>query len=511
MTRPARPRGAAAVSAVVLLTVLPGVVAFEAAAEPVPDGSVAAPVVWGPCERSALERVDVDEVPPAAQCGSLTVPVDYSRPDGATAALALIRFPATGDKIGSLVLNPGGPGMSGVASAAYHAAEMPAEVRERFDIVGFDPRGVGLSIPKVVCNSGPEKDAQRAVAFADFSPAGVERLESMEREFAARCLQRTGQEFLANVGTVNVVRDLDRLRAALGDAKLTYLGYSYGTFLGTLYAEAYPDKVRALVLDGAIDPTADPIQVRVDQAAAFQGAFDAYAADCAKDSDCPLGTDPAKAVDAYHDLVNPLVDQPAPTDDPRGLGYADALVATDGSLYYPDFWGDLTEGLRELAGGRGDILLELADFDMGRDESGQYNDWNDTMLAIRCVDTLRITDRARAVEQDRRLREVAPYESYGEFTGFAPLDWCAFWPVPPTNGPRRIVVPGLPPVLVVSTTGDPATPYQAGVTLAQDLGAALLTYNGVQHTIVFNGQECIDAHVTRYLVDLVPTPPGAAC
>lgn len=472
---------------------------------------MAPPVAWGPCNAERLKMVYVDEVPLYAQCGHVSVPIDYAKPDGAQTSLALIRLPATGVKIGSLVLNPGGPGYSGIGSAVFKAATMPVEVRERFDIVGFDPRGVGLSTPAFQCNSGAEKDAMRAVAFADYSPAGVASLEAVEQAFAARCMARMGPEFLANLGVTTVARDLEQLRSALGEDKLNFLGYSYGTLLGSTYAEAYPDKVRAMILDGVVAPDADPIESRVAQSAAFQRAFDEYAADCAKGPGCPLGTDPTKAVAAYHDLINPLVDTPAPTVDPRGLSYADALTATAGSFYDPSYWSDLTEGLRELAAGRGDLLLRLADWEMGRDEFGQYDNVTDYFTAVRCVDTVPILDRAQAVEMDRRLREAIPYESYGDFTGFAPLDWCAFWPVPPSRIPHRPSVAGLPPVLVVSITDDPATPYQAGVDLARDLGAALLTYNAVQHGVVLDGQQCVDQYASDYLVSLTLPPAGAVC
>ncbi|MGI9163978.1 MAG: alpha/beta hydrolase [Mycobacterium sp.] len=467
--------------------------------------TTAAAVTWGPCEVSG------GDLPRGAQCGELAVPVDYSQPDSDVATLALIRFPATGKKIGSLVINPGGPGESGVDAAVSILQDIPAEIRERFDLVGFDPRGVGSSTPAISCNSDADDDAYRADPQVDYSPAGIEHIESTEKQFAQRCVDKVGKNFLANVGTVNVARDLDRLREALGDDKLTYLGYSYGTLIGSAYAEAYPDKVRAMILDGAIDPTTDPIQSDIDQAAAFQQAFDDYAADCAKDRDCPLGTDPAKAVAVYKDLVDPLVTTPAKTTDPRGLGYGDAVTGTITAMYAPSLWKHLTAGLRELTRGRGDTLLDLADSYWDRDEQGRYTNANDALIAINCVDGPPNTDRAKAADEDKKMREVAPFMSYGEFTGNAPLDTCAFWPVPPTSGPHQISAPGLPPVLVVSTTDDPATPYQAGVDLARELGGALLTFDGTQHTVVFEGERCVDEFATDYLVNLTAPPVGTRC
>jgi pimeloyl-ACP methyl ester carboxylesterase len=320
-----------------------------------------------------------------------------------------------------------------------------------------------------------------------------------------------GKEFLANVGTASVVKDLDAMRAALGDDKLTYLGYSYGTRIGSLYAETYPQNVRAMILDGAVDPNADPIEADIRQAAAFQTAFNDYAADCATQSSCPLGTDPAKAVSVYHDLVDPLVDKPAPTKDPRGLSYSDALVGTILPLYSPNLWRHLTQGLSELKKGRGDTMLTLADLYMGRDGDGHYNNSTDVRVAVNCVDEPPVTDKTKVIDEDRRAREAAPFMSYGKFTGHAPLGTCAFWPVPPTSRPHHISVDGLPPILVVSTTNDPATPYQAGVDLAKQLGGSLLTFHGTQHTVVFQGNTCVDDIAATYLVDVTVPPPGAKC
>jgi pimeloyl-ACP methyl ester carboxylesterase len=439
------------------------------------------------------------------------VPVDYSTPDGAIATLALIRYPATGAKIGSLVINPGGPGESGVSAAVDLLDSLPPQIRKRFDVVGFDPRGVASSTPELRCNSNAENDADRADPQVDYSAAGIEHIENSEKEFVQRCVDKMGREFLANIGTASVVKDLDALRAGLGDDKLTYLGYSYGTLIGSAYAEAYPDKVRAMILDGAIDPTADPIQSNIDQSAAFQKAFDDYAADCAKDKHCPLGTDPAKAVDVYRSLVDPLVAKPVHTKDSRGLGYSDAVTGTIMAMYSPSLWRQLTSGLVELSKGHGDELLAMADSYMARDAQGHYTNANDALVAINCVDQPPITDRAKVIDEDRRIREVAPFINYGPFTGNAPLDTCAFWPVPPTTTPHRVSAPGLPPTLVVSTTHDPATPYQAGVDLAKQLGGGLLTYDGTQHTVVFEGDDCIDKYAANYLINLTLPPPNSTC
>ena len=267
-----------------------------------------------------------------------------------------------------------------------------------------------------------------------------------------------------------------------------------------------------MVLDGAVDPDADPIEEIVAQAAGFQGAFDALRRRTAcAGSNCPLGTDPDRAVAEFRALVDPLVDRPAPTDDPRGLSYNDAMTGVQQALYSPGLWRLLTVGLRELRTGTGDTLLDLADQYEGRRSDGTYSNVDDAFNAIRCVDDPRITDRAVVGEADTRYREAAPFLDDGRGTGQAPLDLCAFWPVPTSHATDDAGIPGLPDVVVVSTTEDPATPYQAGVALADSLGGALVTYEGTQHTVVLSGDACIDDAVVAYFVETTPPPAGLTC
>lgn len=465
-------------------------------------------LTWGDCDDLVPERTTV---PASTECSELEVPVDYAKPDGSKAHLAIIKFPAKGTKIGSLLMNPGGPGQSGIEAAVAIVKQLPPEVREKFDFIGFDPRGVGASTPAIECNSDADVDRLRAENDTDYSPEGVARMEQESKDFVQRCVDKVGLEFLANVGTVNVARDLDRLRAALGDEKLTFLGYSYGTRIGTTYAEQFPQNVRALILDGVIDPNADPTEQDINQIAGFQKAFDNYAVECAKDPSCPLGTDPAQATARYRELVDPLVERPAKTRDGRGLSHSDALIGTIMVMYSPTLWDPFTKALHQLSEGSGDILQLLADVYMQRDDDGHYSHAQDAQTAINCVDEPPQKDRAKAVEKDRRIREVAPFQDYGEFTGHAPLSVCAFWPVPPTSKPHRMDVPGLPKLLVVSTTYDPATPYQAGVELAKQLNGGLLTYEGTKHTIVFDGNKCVDKAATTYLINVTTPPEGARC
>jgi pimeloyl-ACP methyl ester carboxylesterase len=465
--------------------------------------------VWGSCERFVGDTRGI----PTAQCGTVSVPVDYANPQGAQAQLAVIRVPATGDRIGVLMVNPGGPGASAVDSVAgMGAALADSDIRRRFDLVGFDPRGVGHSTPELRCRTDAEFDAYRREPMVDYSPAGVANIEQIYRQFAQRCIDRMGPDFLAHTGTASSARDMDVVRSALGENQLNYLGFSYGTQLGAAYTEEFGDRVRTMVLDGAVDPSVDPINKNIRQMAGFQAAFDDYAADCAMSADCPLGTDPAQFVTHYHGLVDPLVTRPAATSDPRGLSYQDAITGTVNALYSRQYWKFLTSGLLGLQRGTdaGDLLL-LADDYQHRNENGHYQNLQDAFTAIRCVDSTYPTDPAAWADADRQIRDSAPFLSYGAFTGSAPRDVCAMWPVPPTSAPHQVSSPGPGKVVVVSTTHDPATPYQAGVDLARQLGAALITFDGTQHTVVFNGDACVDTAVVAFLIDLTSPPDGLRC
>ncbi len=461
-------------------------------------------VSWGSCADFETDG----PLASALECARVTVPVDYDDPDGATAQIAISRSPATGDRIGSLLVNPGGPGASGLSMA--NVADM-TDLAERFDVVGFDPRGVGASTPQVRCLTDAEFDADRADPKVDMSPEGVARVESVNAAYAAKCAERTGADFLEHVGTHEVVRDMDVIRSVLGDEQLTFLGFSYGTRIGAEYAETFPGNVRAMVLDGAVDPEQDPVEETVLQAAGFQQAFDDFAANCATVDRCPLGSDPAQAVARFRALVDPLVERPAETTDPRGLGYQDAITGVQQALYSPQLWGALRSGLTALADGKGDSLLMLADQYQGRDDDGAYSNINDAFNAIRCVDDPPVTDRTVVDAGDTAYRKAAPFLDDGRGTGAAPLDACAFWPVPSSAKPHAVDAPGLAPVVVVSTTQDPATPYQAGVDLAKQLGASLITYRGTQHTVVLNGEACVDDPVVAYLIDLAIPAPDLTC
>jgi len=462
---------------------------------------------WGSCARFGVTDI------PAARCTKVPVPVDYEAPGGAAAQLAVIRVPASGERIGSLFVNPGGPGASAVDTVAGMAAALAdTEITSHFDLVGFDPRGVGHSTPQLRCRTDAEFDAYRREPMTDYSQAGVAAIEELYRQFAQKCVYRMGREFLANVGKSSAVEDMDVVRRELGEDQISYLGFSYGTELGAGYLERYADHVRAMVLDGAVDASVDPVEENIRQMTGFQVAFNDYAADCARSAGCPLDTDPTQWDNRYHQLVNPLVDKPGATSDPRGLSYADAITGTVNALYTPRYWKYLTSGLLGLQRGNdAEDLLLLADDYEGRDEHGHYRNNQDAFSAIRCVDAPTPTDPEVWVAADLRARQLAPLFSYGRFTGYAPRDLCALWPVPATSTPHAAapVPPGK--VVVVSTTHDPATPYQAGISLARQLGAPLITFDGTQHTAVFNGDQCVDTAIVRYLVEKVSPPDDLQC
>jgi len=471
------------------------------------------PLNWGPCADFATSSSDRSTYQdPRLECARLRVPLDYAQPQGKQITVGVLRKPATdpGSRIGSLMINPGGPGASGMSSAAGLAGAVAGtDLGERFDLVGFDPRGIGASQPEVRCLTGPEWDADRMDDDSDSSSEGTARTEGEVRDYTGKCVQRTGTDVLANVGTRDVVKDMDVLRSALGDPKLNYLGYSYGTRMGSEYAEEFPGNVRAMILDGAIDPTQGTVEAEVAQGAGFQRAFNAFAAWCAGQGRCALGTDPARAVGAFQQLTRPLLDHPAPAGD-RHLSYSDATTATIQALYAQSLWPTLNTGLQQLAAGHGEELLSLADSYYGREPDGRYTNITDAFNAVRCVDDQRVTDRNVLREADRRYREAAPFLDDGQPASDA-YDMCAFWPAPVTGEAEQPQVNGLPPTLTISTTGDPATPYQAGVNLAKALRGRLLTYEGTQHTAFLQGDSCVDQAGIDYLVDLELPAPGTRC
>lgn len=445
-------------------------------------------------------------------CGHLAVPLDESHPDGRTIDLALIRRPARDrdHRIGSLVVNPGGPGASGVDFVADAGSFLPAAVLDRFDLVGFDPRGVGRSAP-IECHTDLD-------AYFDVNPAPetqVQRaaIEAASATVATACAKHAGT-MLPYVSTEAGARDLDRLRAALGDPQLTYLGYSYGTLLGALYAEAFPTRVRALVLDGAVDPAQDFAAVSIDQAAGFQHIFDAYLAGCPRRSSCrfPAALHVSRARDAYDALWRRVVRAPIPADDRDGRALTPGLFQL--GIVEPIYLGtagfrDLDRALSAAATGNGARMIDLADEYTGRDASGHYDNSTDAYWAVTCLDTPspRTATGFAAVAAQAAVRapDFGPANVYlGQV--------CQTWAAPPERTPGPIHAEGAAPIVVIGGTRDPATPYANAVALAGQLESGrLVTVETTVHTSYPAGDDCLDPAINRYLIDRVVPRRGLRC
>jgi len=444
----------------------------------VPDRPVD-PIVWEPC---GARR----------ECATYPVPVHHDDPDGATIDLAVIRRPATGtDRIGSLFLNPGGPGGSGVDYVT--ATPLDPTLNQYFDIVSWDPRGVGASEP-IDCDTGAT-----AMQRTDWDPddaAEQAALDDAAEAIAQDCADEYGER-LRQVATDDTVRDLDLLRQAVGDEQLTYLGFSYGTAIGLRYADLFPDRVRAIVLDGVVDPTQDLEELLTDQATTFESTLDGVFAKCAATPTCPV-QDPAATYDRVHAAVEstPLAVAGSDPVGPTALAYA-AL-----SSAYDEGGGEVfLEALAAADAGNGAGLRRLAD---------QY--WSSTSYteyaAVVCTDNPHPEGADEYQAMAERMAAAAPRVGAAVANEMLP---CAFWDAPVTGRPGPVAAPGAPPILVVGNTGDSATPFAAAEKVADDLeSGVLLTYRGAGHTS-FGSDTCVKDVVRFYLVDLVVPDAGTEC
>ncbi|MEU8899424.1 alpha/beta hydrolase [Nocardia sp. NPDC048505] len=468
-------------------------------------------LAWGGCADTATSTADAELFAnPALECASAQVPLDYDDPEGERAQIALLRLPATGEAEGSLLIDPGGPGGSGTGFIASTVPLWQANpVNERFDIVGFDPRGIGSSTPALDCYTDAEYDTGAVPRFGvvyDVTSAG------QAAELAARCAAASGSANLANAGSTNVVRDMDILRAALGDDQLTYLGYSYGSELGAMYAATYPERVRAIVLDGAVAPDLTAREFRLSQFRGLQARFDDLAALCARSRDCVLGSDPRAANDRLREIVRPIIANPAPTTSGRTVSVWDVYLGISGGLYAETKWPDVISALTALEAGRGDEMLALRDTFYARAADGAYGMDFDTNIAVRCMDSPRLSPE-QTTALAREIGRAAPMFDLDVFTARSFHSECAAWPAPPTRAEPWLSVPAdLPATLVVSTTGDPATPHEGGIAMARALGGSLLTVAGKQHgAYLLGGSKCVDETVNAYLLRLETPPADARC
>ncbi|ARF56676.1 alpha/beta hydrolase [Streptomyces gilvosporeus] len=445
------------------------------------------------------------------QCATMKVPLDYDKPNAGTdIKLAVARRKATGPgtRLGSLLVNPGGPGGSAIEYLEQYAPQ-PAAVRARYDMVGLDPRGVGRSTP-VECLTDRQMDRFTQTDQTPDTSAEVDKLTTAYRNFAKGCEARSAK-LLPHVSTIEAARDMDVLRALLGDKKLTYVGASYGTFLGATYAGLFPTRSGRLVLDGAMDPALDSRTININQTTGFNTAFTAFAADCIKRKDCPLGTqsttDAGRRLSAFFKRLDA---HPLPTGEERKLTESLATTGVIAAMYDQGSWPTLRAYLATAQRGNGRGLLALSDSYYERDAEGHYANQMYANPAVNCLDLPPAFTTPSQVEAALpTFRKASPV--FGNSFAWAALN-CAYWPVKPTGTVHRIEAKGAAPIVVVGTTRDPATPYTWAQGLARQLSSAtLLTYVGDGHTAYGRGSDCIDTAINTYLLDGTTPPKNKRC
>jgi pimeloyl-ACP methyl ester carboxylesterase len=461
-----------------------------------PTPSVGA-VKWTSCSPSGFE------------CGTVAVPLDYAHPDKGTISIALNRKPATdqANRIGSVLTNPGGPGASGIQFLQGEAASM-TNLNRRFDLIGFDPRGIGQSAP-VRCLTGREEDTFNALDSVLDDSQEKQAYIDADKNFAAGCMQRSAQ-VLPFVDTVSAAKDMDLIRAAIGDEKLTYLGFSYGTFLGQTYAHLFPTHVRALALDGVLDPSLSANDLLLAQLVGFEHNLQAFLADCSsrKSASTPCAYaasgDPATKLT---NLMTRLDTSPMPVGS-RALTRSLAVIGVLLGLYSESFWPTLDQALAATDQGGGALLLRLADFYLARNADGTYDNETDANFAVNCLDRPVAKDVATYDQLGPQYAQVSPM--FGPAFQYSNLG-CAYWPVPPTGHAGPLSADGAPPILLVGGTGDPATPYAWAQAVNKQLaGSVLLTRNGNGHTS-YDASTCAHSAIDAYLINLTLPPAGTVC
>jgi pimeloyl-ACP methyl ester carboxylesterase len=467
-----------------------------------PPTTVPVGVTWRSCQSGSGPGSG-----PAGQlCASLSVPLDYQNTEGPKITLALDRHPATGVKYGSLLINPGGPGASGVdflesAVSTY----LSSSLLQHFDVIGFDPRGVSRSAP-IHCVDGAQMDKLLDMDPAPPDDAGFQALIDADRSFDQACQARSGS-LLPYVGTENAARDMDAIRQAVGDDKLSYLGFSYGTFLGATYADLFPTHIRAMVLDGAVDPALDPITFNIAQSTAFDKELNAFFGDCAARPSC--GWKPSGDLHAAYDaLMARIRAQRLPGDGTRTVGPGEAFFGVALPLYDRATWPQLAQALNAADHGDGSILLQFFDEYANRSPGGTYTNQVEANNAVNCLDSAWPRDPAELRKLGATARQQAPEfgvaDLYGGLT-------CSLWPVRATGHPHAIRADGSPTIVVVGSTGDPATPYAQAKSLASELAhGVLITRVGDGHT-GYRSSSCVRQYVDAYLLSLSSPPVGLNC
>lgn len=451
-------------------------------------------LTWTP-EGDLLDSTDVE------------VPLDWSDPGGETIKIAIMRHKAVGNSLGSLLMNPGGPGGSGYDYVRDYAQYLvtPA-VLDAFDLIGFDPRGVNHSNPVVCYTDSADRDEYLYGTYdaAYGTQAWVDELMKREKDYAAACEKNTGP-LLAHIDAASVARDMDVMRAVLGDDMINYLGYSYGTYLGTMYAELFPDKVGKMVLDGAVDPTVSDLEALATQMGGFESALKAFVVDCqANNSDCPFSGNASAAMTQIRALLDGIDSKGLVASDGRKLDSATVGTGIADYLYSDSYWPDLAVLFDDLLAGKPDSAFDAADDYNGRNEDGSYNDnSNDVYSAVTCAEGDLGTDAVDTLGGVEALREKAP--TIGDYFGYddtAVLDaLCSNWPYPVPDLPTVYDAEGAAPILVIGTSNDPATPYANAVSLAKQLSSGvLISYEGEGHTIYAQGVTCVDDTVDAYFI-----------
>jgi len=457
------------------------------------------PVYWEPCD-----------VADGAECATIYAPLDWAQPDsGDLIELALARIPALvpDQRVGSLLFNPGGPGASAIGFLDYLYGQIGEPVAAAFDIVAFDPRGVGASTAVSCFQTTEELDNFFGASFPD-TPAGTDQMTALVESFAQACKENTGPA-LAHVDTGSAARDMNLIRAVLGDGQLYYLGYSYGSELGATFAGLFPDKVGRLVLDGASDPSLSASDHSLAQAKGFQRALEAYVDHCLADVDCPLDGPADRALEQINELLVSILEEPLPGDSDRDLTLPLALNGLLVTMYQDEAWDMLTWALDEAFDGDGWVLLALSDMYLDREDGVYINNAMEAFMAIGCLDSRSPTDEASVEAQAQALVEASPV--FGEFWASG-VDVCSVWPYPQVGDPQAASAPGAAPIVVIGTTGDPATPYEGTVALSQQLeSAVLVTFEGNGHTAYGRSNSCIGDAVDAYLVDGIVPEDGLTC
>ena len=519
--RPVRRRAAAlSVSAALVTTLVAGCAEITdrlpgASPETTTEDTVPA-VPVGQDDLAAFYEQELDWVDCGpGDCAELTVPLSYAEPDGETIDISVLKVRAgsSRNRIGSLVVNPGGPGGSGVDYAAAADFIVGPDVRDRYDIVGFDPRGVGRSAP-VDCVSDAELDDFLGMDPTPDDGAEQEDFAAKSEGFAQAC-DATAGELLANVSTVDAAKDMDILRAALGEERLTYVGRSYGTYLGTVYAELFTDRVGRFVLDGAVAPDLTFQEVNVGQAEGFDRATAAWAQDCIDEGACPLGDTVDEVQQGMRDLMERFDADPVPISgdarmDTMSEGWAALGVAQ--AMYDQGMWAFLTDALRDIVE-RDDAteLMALANTYAQRTSSGAYvGNLMEVIYAVNCLDRPESDDIDEFEAAADEAAESAP--TWGPFLVWSSMA-CGFWAHEPVGGgPREISAAGSEPILVIGTTRDPATPYEWSVRLADQLeNGVLVSFDGDGHTAYTRSNACVDDAVDDFLIDGTVPDDGLRC